>query len=1461
MKQFLRFLMAVCLLFAIAFPLVACTTSDVIEDIRQNAKTLNAPGGVRIEGDSLCWNPVEHASRYIVSVDGKEYYCDDYVYPLSNIADGTHTFKVKAIGDGTLYLSSAFSDPCTATLESGALSTNDYYGRFDDLTKNESFLGYGFDVIRSAVFSDKYVKTEFRIFDTDELMKQRLVKVDSKMSAIDEVKSSSMDNFLADWNAGANVKVEWGKNKKKIGGSVRLKAVYSGGVENAQSKYFHCISIYNQKFYLVLQSDMNTYKSILSEGFLNDLYSDMEPAVLFDRYGTHFITSAIMGGKINSYYLYTSTEEKSYHDISGKVSAEVRYLVGKTKADVSAGYKQYASENNIDIVNNLEIIGGDDFGILSDADIGVNYQAWEQSLNRKASLIGIKNTSSLVPIWELIDASKDTQIYTYTYTYDGVQETREGTRAQQLQDYFIAYGTDSYNALMEAADLPVLHTPETITNSKINNLPSGNDRDEFELFAGTTNDITFSVNPADAIGYTKSASIAADCAWAHIENKNGILSLVITSDAPAGEVIDVILSAGSARKIISILIHKKYTVNFISNGGSDVPSIRDIFAGSQIDAPAAPTKEGYIFRGWYTDGDFSDGSLYRFGNQSVTSNLTLYAKWEPITYRITYYDEPDHVWVTDTVAWNTAVRAPKSPKKDGHDFAGWFTDEACTTPFDFATIPTDDLSLWAKWEIRFYTVSFDTNGGSAVDDKTVPYGDKISAPTTVMSGAGFAGWYKDPALTVLFDFSVDIVTENLHLYAKWTRNPVTVHFNCTGGIDVDARIVEYGAMLGSDMPTPIRTGYRFDGWFTDEKNGTRIYPTDAITASMTLYAHWSPLSYTVSFDTCGGTGGIGNRTCVFGAEYGVLPDAVRFGYVFLGWFTEKEGGQKIHADSLLSIASDHALYAHWETIVYRISYEVNGGTANAAWPRSYTIESLPVIDDPVYAEYAEYNRFLGWYEDADFTIPFLAESLTDDLRSLRLYAKWDLCTIVRSIDDVPSEISGRVLFDWREEQDTDLLHHTGRAVGNAGYGTLEIGHGVTEVIFIGRPEQTFVNLSIRLCGFSAQQSVTLRLCDFSLDAGGDYAIGADNDNRILLTLVATGSCRIAAQSGAGILLSDAKISFIGDGNLEVSAGNGADGTEVGERGQDGQNGIVAAIVTVEMTGTFSVNGGNGGNGQYGFGYDPAQYGSQKRHGGNGGDGGRGGDAVCVSGSFTVENAFKVILRAGKGGDGGQGGAGGGSNDEGTASAGDGGAGGAGGQGGYALKAGIVTSAIKSKFAVLFYSGDGGHGGNGGQGGHGKDDNYRDNGGNGGAGGSGGNAGLCLSADSFFPQGDIGLYVGCGGDGGNGGNGGNAYHDNRRTPRSGNGGNGGKGGDCVAWNVLENEAALVIRSESSKAGNGGNGGNAGAGNANQSGIGGQGGSSGFCRGNANTGANGSGRTGGQGGIGDKLKTVSSGPVLL
>ena len=498
---------------------------------------------------------------------------------------------------------------------------------FRSLAKNESFLGYGFDVIRSSVFSDKYIIISNPIFKSEDLMNQRLVKVDSKVTYVDEVQSYSIEEFMEQWNAQANVNVSWGK--KRVGGSVAIDTAYSGGVEGAASKYFHCISFNNQKFYIVLQSDIDSYRQMLTDGFKKDLYSNMEPSKLFELYGTHFITSAVMGGRINSYYLYSSEEQVNYHDVSAAVSTEVRYLAGKTNVDVDGGYRSIAEKQNVSVKNTFEVIGGGDFGMNSDEDIAEHYSDWEKSLDNKASLIGIKDSGSLRAVWELIDPALDTETYTWEYPTEAKDEdgnaiviSGSGNRAAQLRAYFEAYGVESYNSLMEAAELPGVVVVEDIDSITVNG-EGANDDGYFSVLVGGVNKIDFAPVPANATNVNKTVSLLTKTPYARIDSLG---RLVIDEGIENDTVLLVSVSAGRITKKIKILVSENYTVDFVTNiSDFSIEAMEDVDHGTKISAPELPERSGYELVGWYKDAKFT--SPYDFEADSVKSNLTLYAQW------------------------------------------------------------------------------------------------------------------------------------------------------------------------------------------------------------------------------------------------------------------------------------------------------------------------------------------------------------------------------------------------------------------------------------------------------------------------------------------------------------------------------------------------------------------------------------------------------------------------------------------------------------------------------------------------------------------------------------------------------------------------------------------------------------------------------------------------------------------
>ncbi|MBQ7511344.1 MAG: leucine-rich repeat protein, partial [Prevotella sp.] len=199
----------------------------------------------------------------------------------------------------------------------------------------------------------------------------------------------------------------------------------------------------------------------------------------------------------------------------------------------------------------------------------------------------------------------------------------------------------------------------------------------------------------------------------------------------------------------------QYTITFDSNGGSEVDAITQDY-NTAVTPPAAPTKTGYTFAGW---------------NQAVPTtipaeNVTLIAQWTINQYTITFNTGGGSEVAAITQDYNTAVTAPAAPTKTGYTFAGW-------TPDVPSTIPAENMTLTAQWQINHYTITFDTDGGSAVPSITQDYNTAVTAPAApTKTGYTFAGW--TPAVPTT------IPAEDITVKAQWTINTYSVSITGAG---------------------------------------------------------------------------------------------------------------------------------------------------------------------------------------------------------------------------------------------------------------------------------------------------------------------------------------------------------------------------------------------------------------------------------------------------------------------------------------------------------------------------------------------------------------------------------------------------------------------------------------------------------------------------------------------------------
>ncbi|GHV02834.1 hypothetical protein FACS1894211_14990 [Clostridia bacterium] len=930
----------VCFLLLVTGALAACSPASL-------QSKLFAPTNIKVEGNTLRWNSVDNAAGYTVKIDESEYSTGDNEYPLA-LPMGEYRLSVKALGDGTLYVSSDYGAPVIyqsygVIADSGSSATG-AFGAFDDLSRFESYLGYGFDVIRSNEFSSKTVKISNPVFKTDELLKQRLLKVKENRADVNVIQGSSIDQFMDSWNASLNVDVKWGL--KKVGGSVSVSGKVSATNEKTNSEYFYGIDIYNQSHYLILQSDLDTYRSILADGFKKDLYdASVSPSALFDRYGTHFITSAVMGGRLTSYYHMESEEKKSLLDIAAKVDVEVRYLVGKTNVGVEGGYRKEASEQHINISNTLGVIGGDNFGMLSDMDIAPNYAAWEKSLNDKPALMGIKDASSLWQIWDLIETEKDIEVKFGYIDETGVART--GTRAQQLQAYFFKYGVDSYNDMMNRYGIREIKVPESIGNVRVNNQTVGADG-VFTANTGSSAQITFLVYPEDALGYTATYSLVQN-QYATISNSG---ELTIESSAPNNTILEVTVGAGSVRQTIRIRVNRVYSVFFESSPGSPVAPLFGVNENALIPRPLNPARQYYTFAGWYTDG--ARKLPFDFNNTPVDGNLTLYAQWTPTQYGVPLYDGQRVIGTLYTdVEKGFALTAPAAfaEEKEGYTFGGWYADANFQTVFSFAGAEYQDgLKIYAKFTLNRYTVQYYANTGSTADDRAfynvghgtspVPQPEILNAP----NGKVFGGWFTsaDFGEADRVNPATETVTGNLTLYARWVVNTLSVLFvtNTPETPDFTEASYVYGDLVARPSGTSVaKKGYYIGNWYTDA-GLQNVWNFDArvVVADMTLYAGWSPAVFTVTYENLT-EGGTHSNPAVYTVESEdiVFSAPERAGYTG-SWTTVG-----IPQGSV----GDRTITAVWTPIEYEITYtNLLNGTNPADNPLKYTIVNKITFSAP-----------------------------------------------------------------------------------------------------------------------------------------------------------------------------------------------------------------------------------------------------------------------------------------------------------------------------------------------------------------------------------------------------------------------------------------------------------------------------------------------------------------------------------
>jgi len=334
--------------------------------------------------------------------------------------------------------------------------------------------------------------------------------------------------------------------------------------------------------------------------------------------------------------------------------------------------------------------------------------------------------------------------------------------------------------------------------------------------------------------------------------------------------------------------HIKYTLD-----GGTMSGAPETYTENSADITLPqPTKADYRFTGW-TGTDLTAPTMEVTIPTGSKGDREYTANWEKIQYFTVSYRDGGHGKSTmpadEKVEEGKYATRPTDPTEKGWIFKGWYEkDDYIGDVFDFEkTQITQDITLTARWAQAF-TVKFDTNGhghATVPADQTVELNGKATKPADpTAEGYVFRGWYTTAACTTEFDFNTPIAADTT-LYAKWDEI-YTVTFNVGGhGTAPAPQKVENGGKA-TKPENPTAKGWRFDGWYTDEKCTARYDFDKAVTANTTLYAKWTQL-FTLTFETNGGTKidsvEAPDGSLVYLGSY----KPTKSGYYFVGWYTDK----------------------------------------------------------------------------------------------------------------------------------------------------------------------------------------------------------------------------------------------------------------------------------------------------------------------------------------------------------------------------------------------------------------------------------------------------------------------------------------------------------------------------------------------------------------------------------------------
>lgn len=407
---------------------------------------------------------------------------------------------------------------------------------------------------------------------------------------------------------------------------------------------------------------------------------------------------------------------------------------------------------------------------------------------------------------------------------------------------------------------------------------------------------------------------------------------------------------------------KTFNVTFVHGNGIDNEVVENVEYGSKTEAKASK-KTGYTVE-WYADETLE--TVFNFATTEIKAVTTIYAKYTPIEYTVTYMDGQN---VVTTKPVNYDATAPEEASTKTGYTVKWYTDAECTNEYNFATPITGNLTLYAKYTIETYTITFNHEDGAV--NVTVDYDNKVAAAASTKPGHSVKWYYMNGETKVYFDFDAG-VTADYVLQPEYKINTYTVTID-HGKFGTQTVSATYGTKIAE--PDSKDETYNVE-WYADAEFTTPFDFETAISGNTTVYGKYVIKTYTVTF-VHGDS--IANEV-VENVEHGAKVEAKagkKDGYS-VKWYADEEHTTEFDFAND-TITEDTTIYAVYTINTYTVTVVLGGDAADLKLTVNHGAKA-----DLSGAEKEGYTVAL--YTDEAMTTEFTAD--TPITGNITLYAKY-----------------------------------------------------------------------------------------------------------------------------------------------------------------------------------------------------------------------------------------------------------------------------------------------------------------------------------------------------------------------------------------------------------------------------------------------------------------------------------------